>query len=175
MPHPIGYSACVIDLIGNQPILCQRRTWRVSSYNYTSLTLQCILTQTNEQGCFRPHIISRRHNSLSHIMLRPTPFSLAGECAASCYLLRQYGDNPSYSHIDYRLLCLIRQVPLVSRWWMWLKIMRTAETSVSLRWRHDCIITSESPKCSWTLIQSTCDSYISPLSDIGLVTFVGLE
>jgi len=33
MPHPYqGYSACVIDLIGDQPILCQRRTWRVSSY-----------------------------------------------------------------------------------------------------------------------------------------------
>ena len=41
----------------------------------TSLTLQCILTQTNEQGCFRPLIFSQRHNSLSHAMLRSRSFS----------------------------------------------------------------------------------------------------
>jgi len=81
MPHPSqGYSACVIDLIGNQPILCQRRTWRVSSYLWIRVfTLQCILTQTNEQGCFRPLIFSQRYNSLSYVMLRSRLFSLTGE------------------------------------------------------------------------------------------------
>jgi len=32
MLHPKGYLACIIDLIGDQPILCVQRTWRVSSY-----------------------------------------------------------------------------------------------------------------------------------------------
>jgi len=45
----------------------------------TCLTSQCTLTQTNEQGCFRRLMFSQRHNSLSHVMLRPRPFSLAGE------------------------------------------------------------------------------------------------
>jgi hypothetical protein len=29
MPHPSGYLPCVIDLIGNQPIQYQHRTWRL--------------------------------------------------------------------------------------------------------------------------------------------------
>jgi hypothetical protein len=32
MSHHLGYLACITDLIGDQPILCQRRSWRVSSY-----------------------------------------------------------------------------------------------------------------------------------------------
>ena len=32
MPHLTGYLACIIALFGNQPILCQRRTCRISSY-----------------------------------------------------------------------------------------------------------------------------------------------
>ena len=78
------------------------------------LTLQCILTQTNEQGCFRPLIISQHHNSLSHVILRQRLFSWAGECPDNLYRLRQQVQGSSYSHIDYRLLCLKRQVPLVS-------------------------------------------------------------
>jgi hypothetical protein len=53
--------------------------------------------------------------------------------------------------------------------------MRTAENKFSPLWRHDCIIKNESAKCTWSLIQSTRDSYVSLLKDIGLVTFERLE
>jgi len=36
------------------------------------------------------------------------------------------------------------------------------------RWRHSCIILSESANCSWSFIQSTRDSYVTPLKVIGL-------
>ena len=32
MPNPKGNVPCVIDSIGDQPIRCQHRTWRISSY-----------------------------------------------------------------------------------------------------------------------------------------------
>jgi len=44
-----------------------------------SLTLQCILTQTDEQGGFWPLIISWHYSSISHLMHRPGTFSLAGK------------------------------------------------------------------------------------------------
>jgi hypothetical protein len=37
------------------------------------------------------------------------------------------------------------------------------------------MIKNESAKCTWSLIQSTRDSYVSLLKDIGLVTFERLE
>ena len=58
---------------------------------------------------------------------------------------------------------------------MWLKIMRTAENKFPPLWRHDCIIKSESAKCTWSLIESTRDSYVSPLEDIGLAILEGHE
>jgi len=79
MPHPLR-------LFG----LCHRFNWRptntIPTWNLTrklvsnpSLTFQCILTQSTEQGCFRPLILSHRHNSLSYVMLRWRLFSLTGE------------------------------------------------------------------------------------------------
>jgi len=41
-----------------------------TSYYWTGMSLRCILTQTNEQGRFRPHIFSQCHYSLRHRMLR---------------------------------------------------------------------------------------------------------
>jgi hypothetical protein len=47
-------------------------------------------------------------------MLRPRLFSLAGECADDSFRLRRYIDDPVYLHIDYRLMCRIRKITLVS-------------------------------------------------------------
>jgi len=76
----------------------------------TSLTLQCILTETNEQGCFRPLILSQGHYYLSHVVLTPRPLCLAREYPDNSYLLGKYVRGPAYSHIDYWLLCLCLRV-----------------------------------------------------------------
>lgn len=71
-----------------------------------SPTMQCILTQPNDEGCFQPLIYSQRHDSLSYIMLRPRLFSLTGEFRGGSYGLRQYARSHTYLHIDSRLLSL---------------------------------------------------------------------
>jgi len=123
MPH-------LLTILGLRHRFNWRPTNTIATENLTcqlvlilSLTLQCLLTQTNEQGCFRPLIFSQHHNSLSHIMLRPILVSLAGEYPVSSYRLRQSVRSPAYWHIDYRLCCLcvgvtsspIKHAPLVSR------------------------------------------------------------
>jgi len=134
------------------------------------LILQCILIQTNEQGHFQPHIFSRRHYSLSHVMLRPRLFSLAGEYPDGSYRLRLWVRRPAYSHIECWLPSL------------WVRVISCSSTLCPARFTvmnmvANCahcwcvsapVKTTQLHHLKWisyapALIQSTCDSCVTAL------------
>jgi len=138
----------------------------------TSLTLQYILTQTNEQGCFRPLIVSQHHNSLSHVMLRPRPFSSAREYPGNSYRLRQSVRSPTESQIDYQLRSLWLIIPQTcpASFRKYDMLLNTTRSAGVDSFRSGSIVAS-----SWLnlvsnnlLIQSTPDPYVFQLKNIRL-------
>jgi hypothetical protein len=100
IPYPKGYLACAIDSVCNQQILCQGAILLRQIISIPRLTLQCILTQSNEKDCFRPLILSQCHTSLSPVILRLRPLSLAVDCPGCSYLHRQYAREPTNYYFD---------------------------------------------------------------------------
>jgi hypothetical protein len=54
-----------------------------------------MLTETNEQDCFRPHIIGQYQHSLSDVMLNLRPFSLDREYPGTSYRLERQASGPT--------------------------------------------------------------------------------
>jgi hypothetical protein len=96
-----GYSACCMDVVGNQPIQRRCRTWRVNYILSLNVLSQCITTQTSEPCCFQPLILHQHYNALTRVMLRPGQFTCTGEypgCNTSPEALVR---SSLYSDIDY--------------------------------------------------------------------------
>jgi len=112
MPHLKGYLACDIDLLGDRPNTMS--SWNLTrQLVYARPTLQCILTQTNEQGCFRPHIFSQCHDSLSFVLLRPRLFSKPGS-TFGVPIARAISQGSHFIANDYQLLLFVSRSMLLS-------------------------------------------------------------